>query len=55
MNTRARITNGLANIDLNDDGRKEYFRVCSSQEGLHLTIWSGMPLTGIQEMALVLL
>lgn len=41
-----RVANDLASIDLNRDGRREYFRVCTSQEGLHLTIWSGKPLRG---------
>jgi hypothetical protein len=43
-----KVTNGLANVDLNGDGRKEYFRACTSQEGLHLTIWSGRSLTGLR-------
>jgi hypothetical protein len=43
-----RIANGLAQADLNGDGRKEYFRACTSREGLHLTIWSGKSLRGIR-------
>jgi hypothetical protein len=43
-----KLANGLANVDLNGDGRKEYFRVCTSQEGLHLTIWSGKSLRSIK-------
>lgn len=40
---------GVASVDLNGDGRKEYFRVCTSQEGLHLTVWSGRPLRGARK------
>lgn len=40
---------GVASVDLNGDGRKEYFRVCTSQEGLHLTVWSGRPLRGVRK------
>jgi hypothetical protein len=43
-----RVANGLANVDLNGDGHREYFRVCTSQEGLHLTIWSGKSLRGLR-------
>ena len=32
--------------DLNKDGRSEYFRKCTSNEGIHLTVWSGKPLVG---------
>jgi hypothetical protein len=35
-----------AKIDLDRDGRREYFRDCTSEEGVHLTIWSGKPLKG---------
>jgi len=40
------IISGTASSDLNGDGRKEYFRSCTSTEGVHLTIWTGKPLTG---------
>jgi hypothetical protein len=43
-----RVAHGLANVDLNGDGHREYFRVCTSQEGLHLTIWSGKSLRGLR-------
>ena len=43
-----RIARGLASVDLNEDGRREYFRVCTSHEGLHLTVWSGRPLRGVR-------
>lgn len=33
-------------IDLDKDGKNESFRSCTSMEGVHLTVWSGRPLTG---------
>jgi hypothetical protein len=35
--------------DLDSDGTLEYFRQCTSSEGVHLTIWSGKPLKGIRK------
>ena len=35
---------GLVRIDLTGDDRGEYFRSCTSNEGIHLTIWNGLPL-----------
>jgi hypothetical protein len=32
--------------DIDGDGMVERLRVCTSNEGLHLTIWSGEPLVG---------
>jgi hypothetical protein len=32
--------------DIDGDGTREQLRVCTSSEGLHLTIWSGEPLVG---------
>lgn len=32
--------------DIDGDGTVERLRVCTSSEGLHLTIWSGEPLVG---------
>lgn len=32
--------------DLDGDGVAEEFRACTSQEGLHMSIWSGEPLKG---------
>jgi hypothetical protein len=29
---------------LNSDGSLESFRLCTSNEGLHLTVWAGEPL-----------
>ena len=43
-----RVARGLASVDANGDGRREYFRMCTSNEGLHLTVWSGIPLTGVR-------
>lgn len=34
--------------DLDGDGKAEAFRHCTSSEGLHLTVWTGKPLTGIR-------
>ncbi len=34
--------------DLDADGILEYFRQCTSSEGVHLTIWSGEPIKGIR-------
>jgi len=32
--------------DINKDGQPEFFRFCTSSEGLHLTVWSGSALHG---------
>src|SRR6266478_6016907 len=32
--------------DLDGDGRLEFFRSCTSQEGVHFTIWADKPLQG---------
>lgn len=37
---------GLLSADLDGDGTREFFRSCASAEGLHLTVWSGAPLSG---------
>jgi hypothetical protein len=37
---------GRVSADLDNDRVAEHFRVCTSMEGLHLTVWSGMPLKG---------
>lgn len=41
-----KVNNGLATVDLDGDKKNEYFRGCTSNEGLHLTVWSGKPLIG---------
>ena len=43
---KIKTTGGLANTDLTGDGKKEYFRRCASNEGTHLTVWTGKPLVG---------
>ena len=40
------LKRGIASADLDGDGRTEFFRICTSNEGNHLTIWSGLPLQG---------
>ena len=37
---------GIVRVDVDGDGVIEEFRVCTSHEGLHLTIWSGKALKG---------
>jgi hypothetical protein len=32
--------------DLAGNGGREFFRLCNSTEGIHLTVWSGKPLIG---------
>jgi hypothetical protein len=48
VKTTAPFTNlkGRVSADLDNDGVAEHFRVCTSMEGLHLTVWSGRPLKG---------
>jgi hypothetical protein len=36
----------LIQADLDGDGQPESFQYCMSSEGVHLTVWSGQPLTG---------
>jgi hypothetical protein len=40
------LKRGIASADLDGDGQTEFFRICTSNEGEHLTIWSGTPLRG---------
>jgi hypothetical protein len=44
--TQVLLKHGVASADLDGDGRTEFFRICTSNEGNHLTVWSGMPLQG---------
>lgn len=37
---------GLVSADLDREGGPEFFRACTSTEGVHFTIWAGEPLTG---------
>ena len=40
------VINGAVVTDLDGDGQREFFRSCTSIEGVHITVWSGAPLTG---------
>jgi hypothetical protein len=39
-------SNNVAQTDLDQNGRSESFRACSADNGIHLTVWDGPPLTG---------
>jgi hypothetical protein len=43
---RTVVQRGKVQVDLDGDGRREFFRDCTSNEGIHLTVWSGKPLSG---------
>lgn len=43
---KIQVQNTLASVDLNNDGKPEFFRRCAGSEGIHLTIWTGKPLVG---------
>jgi hypothetical protein len=45
---RLEVRAGVAVADLDRDGRMEFFRSCASHEGIHFTVWSGRPLTGMR-------
>lgn len=38
--------NNMAQADLNQNGQTQTFRACSSDDGIHLTVWNGAPLQG---------
>jgi hypothetical protein len=40
------IGSGGVTADLDRNGQPEFFRSCTSSEGVHLTIWSGKPVVG---------
>jgi hypothetical protein len=40
------MSNNNVQADLDQNGKTESFRACSSNDGIHLTVWSGTPLTG---------
>jgi hypothetical protein len=42
----ARLEEGKVRLDLDGDGTAEVFRDCASDEGAHLTVWSGPPPAG---------
>jgi hypothetical protein len=39
-------SNNVAQTDLDQNGRTQTFRSCSADNGIHLTVWDGPPLTG---------
>ena len=43
---KVKINKGLANIDLDSDGKNEYFRECYGFESLHLFVLKGIPSSG---------
>lgn len=43
---KIKVINGMATIDINNDKKNEYFRECTSSEGLHMSVWTGRPLKG---------
>ena len=46
--TPFRFQNKMASIDLNNDGKAEFFRRCAGFEGVLFAIWTGKPLKGKQ-------
>jgi hypothetical protein len=42
------VSQDRVRVDLDGKAPGESFRVCTSNEGLHLTIWSGAPLEGVR-------
>ena len=43
---RIRRNGNSVSADFDGDGRMEYFRSCTSTEGVHFTVWTGKPLEG---------
>lgn len=41
-----KVLKGIATSDFDGNAKREYYRQCTSGEGIHLTIWSGRPLVG---------
>lgn len=41
-----RMSGDAAVADLEGNHQVEYFRACTSSEGVHLSVWTGKPLTG---------
>ncbi len=41
-----KIKGEFVTIDIDNDQKAEYFRACTSSEGMHLTVWKGKPLMG---------
>jgi hypothetical protein len=40
------MQNNNVAADLDQNGKSETFRACSAADGVHLTVWSGVPTTG---------
>jgi hypothetical protein len=40
------VQNNNLVADLDQNGKTESFRACSAADGVHLTVWSGVPTTG---------
>lgn len=40
------VTSSGVTGDLEGNGRTEFFRSCTSSEGVHLTVWAGKPIEG---------
>ena len=40
------LRGGIMTVDLDGDGQLESFHECASQEGVHLTLWTGDPPSG---------
>lgn len=45
---QCRLSGGAVRCDLEADSPAQSFRVCTSREGMHFSIWSGEPLQGEQ-------
>lgn len=43
---KVQMNGNFATLDLDGDKKPEYFRECTSMEGLHLTVWKGKPFVG---------
>jgi hypothetical protein len=43
---RVQKVKGSIAADLDGDGRNEFFRDCTTSEGVYFTIWTGAPLKG---------
>lgn len=41
-----KLENGIATAELTGSPPIEYFRKCTSNEGMHFTVWTGKPLVG---------
>jgi len=46
VSKKVKLEKELVTTDLDEDNKDEYFRECTSSEGLHLTVWKGKPLIG---------